>query len=373
MGGDVVWTAFDVCVVPNGALSSCGSEAPDSQQPRQPNRLFLTQKTHGMGRPKKYEDFIVSAPYLKDAKHAPEIKRFYVSIRCPHCETDFKEVAASIITTQKANECLQHLRVCKAATASGVRAGNTQVASEGGTSIPVKKRTLAPPSMSEDDAPIPVKKRVPAPPSMSDDEEPVSVKKHAPTTPSASGVIVTIYALVLLATGRRVYVGQTGDPERRLHQHAARNSKCRLVRNAFRKHGRKAFALEPILRCRKTDADANESYWIIQGNTLYPNGYNLRHGSKAGEDDDGALSTALVPACTGIVPFTGAADEARACAEAWGDVAEMVDGIEGDRNDTDELCKDLLRDIHPDKRVDGRVYTPGEVSVMLNSIRETLV
>ena len=253
-----------------------------------------------------------------------------------------------------------------------IRAGNTQVASEDGTSIPVKKRTLAPPSMSEDDAPIPVKKRAPAPLSMSDDEEPIPIKKHAPTTPSMSEVIVTIYALILVATGRRVYIGQTRDPDRRLHQHASRNSKCRLVRNAFRKHGRKAFALEPILRCRKTDADANESYWIIQGNTLYPNGYNLRHGSKAGEDDDGALSTALVPACTGIVPFTGAADEARACAEAWGDVAEMVDGIEDDRNDTDELCKDLLRDIHPDKRVDGRVYTPDEVSAMLNSIRETL-
>ena len=63
--------------------------------------------------------------------------------------------------------------------------------------------------------------------------------------------IVTIYALVYIPTGKRVYTGRTKDPDRRLGQHASKGSKCRLVKNAFRKHGRKSFALEPIMRCRK--------------------------------------------------------------------------------------------------------------------------
>ena len=90
-----------------------------------------------MGRPKKYDDFIVSAPYLKEAKHAAGSKRYYVKIRCPHCETDFKEVAESIIATQKANECLEHLRVCKPAATAGVRVKQRQ----GGTETAVREQT----------------------------------------------------------------------------------------------------------------------------------------------------------------------------------------------------------------------------------------
>jgi hypothetical protein len=90
-----------------------------------------------MGRPKKYDDFIVSAPYLKDAKHAGWTKRYYVKIRCPHCETDFKEVAESIIVTQKASECIEHLRVCKPAAAAGVRVKPRQ----GGTETAVREQT----------------------------------------------------------------------------------------------------------------------------------------------------------------------------------------------------------------------------------------
>lgn len=182
--------------------------------------------------------------------------------------------------------------------------------------------------------------------------------------------IVTIYKLIFLPTGNPIYTGQTIDADHRLKQHASRNSKCRLVRNGFRKHGRKAFSLEPILRCRKADADTNESYYIIQNNTLYPNGFNLRHGSRAGEEDDPA-STALVPVCTGIVPFAGIADEARACAEAWQDIAEIVAGIEDDHSDAAEVCKDILRDVHPDV-ADGRTYTASDVATMINSVRDTL-
>jgi hypothetical protein len=184
--------------------------------------------------------------------------------------------------------------------------------------------------------------------------------------------IVTIYAIVYISDGKRVYTGRTNDPDRRLSQHASRGSKCRLVRNAFRKHGRKAFDIEPILRCHKSDADTNESYWILQNNTLYPNGYNLRHGSTAGEEQ-GEDNTALVPVCTGIIPFNGIADEARACAEGWEDVAEMMDGIENTNSDAADVCKDILREVHPDAHVgDSRSYSANEVAAMLNRVRESL-
>tara|TARA_B100000575_G_C23058964_1_gene609678 strand:- start:29 stop:766 length:738 start_codon:yes stop_codon:yes gene_type:complete len=145
---------------------------------------------------------------------------------------------------------------------------------------------------------------------------------------------VVVYTLVFLPTGARVYTGRTKDPERRLSQHAARNSKCRLVRNAFRKYGRKNFSLEVILRCRASDADANESYYIIRNNTLYPNGYNLRHGSTAGEESD----LAMVPACTRAIAFKGFADEASACAEAWQDVADIAGDLEAASNKVDDVC-----------------------------------
>ena len=187
-----------------------------------------------------------------------------------------------------------------------------------------------------------------------------------------SSEIVTIYALIYLHDGKRVYTGRTNDPDRRLSQHASRGSKCRLVRNAFRKHGRKAFGLEPILRCRKSDADTNESYWILKNNTLYPNGYNLRHGSTAGEEQDES-NNALVPACTGIVQFNGIADEARACAEGWEDVADMIDGVEQTNSDAADVCKDILREVHPDAHIgDSRSYSANEVAAMLNRVRESL-
>ena len=81
-----------------------------------------------------------------------------------------------------------------------------------------------------------------------------------------------------------------------------------------------------------------------------------------------------MPACTGVVPFTGMADEARACAEGWEDVAEMIEGLDDSTNDADELCKDLLRQVHPDAHGGAaRVYTAGEVSAMLNAVREVVV
>jgi hypothetical protein len=57
---------------------------------------------------------------------------------------------------------------------------------------------------------------------------------------------------------------------------------------------------------------------------MFPEGYNLRHGSMAGEEGV-ACSSTLVAEPVGSVPFDDDADEAKACAEAWSDLADIQD------------------------------------------------
>lgn len=185
---------------------------------------------------------------------------------------------------------------------------------------------------------------------------------------SGDGGIVTIYALKFLPTNRRVYTGKTKNANERLKQHGRQSSSCRLVRNAMRKHGRHNFAIEPIMRCHTSDADTNESFWIQKNCTMYPDGYNLRHGSKAGEAEDGMT---IVAASTNVIQFESIADEARACAEAWLDIAQITEDFDEEHNAADKVCKDFLREIHPDKQRDN-VYSATDVAAMLNTVREAL-
>ena len=76
-----------------------------------------------MPQTKKYLDFVASAPYERGSKHGgPDVRRSYVTIACPHCEAAFVEIAADRLHTNKASECLKHLRVCDAAIGAGVLA-----------------------------------------------------------------------------------------------------------------------------------------------------------------------------------------------------------------------------------------------------------
>ena len=76
-----------------------------------------------MPQTKKYLDFVASAPYERGSKHGgPDARRSYVTIACPHCDAAFVEIAADRLHTNKASECLKHLRVCDAAIGAGVLA-----------------------------------------------------------------------------------------------------------------------------------------------------------------------------------------------------------------------------------------------------------
>lgn len=189
--------------------------------------------------------------------------------------------------------------------------------------------------------------------------------------------IVTIYKVVHITEEKAVYTGKTKSPSCRLKQHQSKSSACRLMRHALQKNGIQHYRLVPIMRCRAADADANESYWIIQNNTLFPNGYNLRHGSKAGDNSDEEY--AISPTCTGIIPFQGVTDEAMAVSEAWSDLAEMCGDTQMKDNagvrskDAKALCTEFLVDVHPDKQaIDTATYSATDVSAMLNAIRSAL-
>jgi len=126
-----------------------------------------------------------------------------------------------------------------------------------------------------------------------------------------------------------------------MKQHASASSGCRLVRNAMRRHGQKSFAIEPIMWCKAEDADTNESFWIIQNNTMHPHGYNLYHGAAAGAESDDP--SALMRTCQNVVPFQGVLGEVRAMRDAWDDVCDMLKKEEGGSQADDQL-RELLRE-----------------------------
>ena len=267
---------------------------------------------------RKYNDFTESEPYNMDSKYPPYSPRRYVKLKCPHCLFEFSELALDSLKANRSARIKTHLKVCPA--------------------------YIHPPC----------------------DESSHESKKQK-TAPVDSG-LVTIYKLVYLPDNRAVYTGRTKDPERRLAQHASASSKCRLVRNAMRRYGRAKFAIEPILRCKPEDADANESYYIMANNTLHPNGYNLRHGSAAGDESE--EEHRIVESASGVVPFDGIADELAAQGEAHLDLAEICEDIE-DCSATEEVCRQLLMEVNPD-RAGERLFTATEVAGMLNQVRETV-
>ena len=67
---------------------------------------------------KKYEDFVESA-HLRYAKLPPYEPRTYISLTCPHCNIAFVSIPQDSIRSNRAGECLKHLRVCEAFKTKG--------------------------------------------------------------------------------------------------------------------------------------------------------------------------------------------------------------------------------------------------------------
>lgn len=101
------------------------------------------------------------------------------------------------------------------------------------------------------------------------------------------------------------------------------------------------------MRCHPDDADANESYYIIANNTMHPNGYNLRHGSKAGDDSTDSMQ--VVPSAP---KGDSCEDDMQAHSEVMQDLVSMCDELEDDE-DAEAMSLALLQEIHP--QLDQRI------------------
>ena len=283
-----------------------------------------------MPNPPKYQLWDESEPFEDLDKHSEGTgrKRMYISITCPHCNVVFTRVTADRLKTQKSTSCKAHLQECEVyngkpiprkrprSLEDRVKAMKAEVKrlehllQESQQHTPVKEETSEQSLITTQDIPSTYSSEE------EDNIQPLTVKKEPVNFEvDQSQARVTIYKLVFLPENRPVYTGRTKDLVNRMQQHASRHSQCRLVRNAIRRHGIKSFTIEPIMWCKADDADVNESYWIMQNNTLYPNGYNLRHGSKAGEE--------VNPRST-LVPFMSDVDKGQAIQAAWYDVGLIV-------------------------------------------------
>lgn len=326
---------------------------------------------------RKYDDFTEAEPREKDskkgcAKDGPAT-RWYVPVTCPVC-LDVFDIPQSSFAQKKPVRCKRHIEEeCKgtrnAATSSDRGAPEDVVPDTSAYEEHIFNKLIEFLSNKEKmDAWIKGRAQT-ADVKVTNEYQKTQSEQAVPSSPKDTGVdLVTIYKLVFLPESRVVYVGRTKDLARRLTKHSSPSSGCRLVRNAFRRHGRKQFGIVPIMWCHAEDADVNESFYIIENKTLYPNGYNLRHGAAAGLEID--ETTALACTSGAIVPFESDADEARAMQEAWGDVAEILKECPDDSL-TEAHLRDLIRSVHPDHAGD-RSFSASEVTAMFNSLHDTM-
>ena len=59
------------------------------------------------------------------------------------------------------------------------------------------------------------------------------------------------------------------------------NDYCRLLNNSIRKYGADNFKVELIRECFINELDDYEKYYILEHNTVSPNGYNLTLGGRS--------------------------------------------------------------------------------------------
>ena len=90
-----------------------------------------------------------------------------------------------------------------------------------------------------------------------------------------------IYKITNKINGKS-YIGQTTkDAQIRWKQHCKCASHCHALSSAIKKYGKDNFTIEEIcIASDLEDLNKKESNYIIEFNTLAPNGYNLTSGGK---------------------------------------------------------------------------------------------
>jgi hypothetical protein len=59
-----------------------------------------------------------------------------------------------------------------------------------------------------------------------------------------------------------------------------KKNQCHYLNNSIRKYGKNNFKVELLELCDIIESDDRETYYIKELNTLFPNGYNLKFGTK---------------------------------------------------------------------------------------------
>lgn len=90
---------------------------------------------------------------------------------------------------------------------------------------------------------------------------------------------MVVYLVTNKITGQR-YVGQTtSDLADRWSTHCSESSRCSALRDAITAHGADSFSLETLFMAESLEElCSKEREFIIDLNTLHPNGYNLNTG-----------------------------------------------------------------------------------------------
>jgi hypothetical protein len=107
---------------------------------------------------------------------------------------------------------------------------------------------------------------------------------------------VEIYKIICKTTNKK-YIGQavshilnSGKYRRygmirRFNGHVSeafsnKKNQCHYLNNAIKKYGKDDFEIELLDRCKIEDSDNIEAYYIKHFGTMFPNGYNLKLGTK---------------------------------------------------------------------------------------------
>ncbi len=79
---------------------------------------------------------------------------------------------------------------------------------------------------------------------------------------------------------KKTYIGQTIRPlQKRWYSHVYQSKhRSYPICNAIKKYGKENFFIDEIEKCKASELDEKEKFWIKYYNSISPNGYNLKKG-----------------------------------------------------------------------------------------------
>jgi len=92
-----------------------------------------------------------------------------------------------------------------------------------------------------------------------------------------------IIYLIKNTINNKCYIGQTiRTLNVRWQEHCNPNDECRILNNAITKYTPDVFNISILIECDNSKLNDLEKHYIIEYNTLYPNGYNIKSGGSQG-------------------------------------------------------------------------------------------